>query len=177
MNGPSQAQEKHMSSGFLKEESPPAATEINNALVPHQPRATAKASYMAYDEDSCDAEQPYQGPDCEVAPSKELVKLAERTTTVYADKTLMILPTDEYGSASGLFKPSKDGREQFLQIVLPLKKIKMANNGVKSRDVKFSEGESWLDERVRKNAPANQSLGLSGTADDGKFEQDEEMED
>jgi len=56
MNGPSQAQEKHMSSGFLKEESPPAATEINNALVPHQPRATAKASYMAYDEDSCDAD-------------------------------------------------------------------------------------------------------------------------
>ena len=53
----------------------------------------------------------------------------------------------------------------------------MANNGVKSRDVKFSEGESWLDERVRKNAPSNQSLGLSGTADDGKFEQDEEMED
>lgn len=108
MNVTSQEQEKHISPGFLKEESPPEATEINNALVPHKPRATAKASYMAYDEDTCEAEQ---APDCEAPPSKELVKLAERTTTVYADKTLMILPTDEYGSASGLFKPSKDGRE------------------------------------------------------------------
>ena len=110
---------------------------------------------MAYDEDTCDAEQVYQGPDCDASPSNELVKLAARTTTVYADKTLVILPTDEYGSASGLFKPSKDGRDQFLQIVLPLKKIKMVNNGVKTRDAKVSENDTWPGEPPREGTPMN----------------------
>ena len=103
-----QSQENKMSTsgGFLQAERPKIATESDKALVPHKPRTSSKKTYVSYEDhhQSCDAEQDFPRPDCEAPPTQELVKLGERTTTVYADKTLMILPTDEYGTASGLFK-------------------------------------------------------------------------
>ena len=89
----------------------------------------------------------------------------------------MILPTDddEYGSATtGLFKQDKEGREHFLQIVLPLKKIKMVNNSVKRRgagsDGKFYEdGVHWPAGEQRQQPgqarTINASLGLNGSVE------------
>lgn len=103
--------------GFLQAERPKITTESISGLVPHKPRTSAKKTYVSYEDhhQSCKAEQDFPRPDCEAPPTQELVKLGERTTTVYADKTLVILPTDEYGTASGLFKADqKDIRDHFM---------------------------------------------------------------
>jgi len=60
--------------------------------------------------------------------------LQKKTTTLYAEKPLMILPSDQYGGAAAMLQTSTD--DQYLQIVLPVSQIQIMNglNGVNGID-------------------------------------------
>jgi len=70
-----------------------------------------KPSHRSSEEGTCDANQRYQQETCE-ASHAEFLELQKRTTTLYSERPMMILPSDEYGGASAMFNP-EDGTDQY----------------------------------------------------------------
>lgn len=121
-----------------------------------------KPSHRASDEGTCDANQRYQQETCE-ASHAEFLELQKRTTTLYSERPMMILPSDEYGGANAMFSP-EDGTDQYFQIVLPVKNIKIIN-GMNSREFTPRDGEfggDWAEDDGL-HEPGNRSLGLGRT--------------
>lgn len=148
--------EASLSPGFLQAD-PPPETAGGSGLVPRKPK-----NYRPYEEDTCDAEPRYQEEACEASHS-EFMDLQKRTTTLYTEKPLIILPTDEFGGASAMFNP-EDGTDQYFQIVLPVKDIKIIN-GMNSRGFTAADGSTQFSDGSAGNEPSNRSLGI-GTMED-----------
>ena len=88
---------------FLKTDPVPEAS-TSNGLVPRN----AKTNNKSYNSETCEAEEKEP---CG-AGHKELTDLQKKTTTLYTDKPVMVLPSDELGGASAMFNPD-DGTDQF----------------------------------------------------------------
>lgn len=151
-----------LSPGFLQID-PPAGAATGSGLVPRKPRP----SYRSYEDETCDAEERYQEDACEATHS-DFMDLQKRTTTLYTEKPIMILPTDEYGGAGSMFNPD-DGTDQYFQIVLPVKNIKIINGMTGREFTSPDEGAQWSD-----RLPSNQSLGR-GTSEDAYQDRDKEF--
>lgn len=139
-----------------------AEADPGTGLVLRKPRQRSFA------EDTCEAR--YME-DCEASRSLRM-DLERKTTTLYAERPMMILPTDEYGRAKPMFSPG-DGVNEFFQIVLPVKNIKIIN-GMNGREYSpadsASDGDPWND-----NEASSNSIGI-GKMNDDTFE-DREQDD
>ena len=97
-------------------------------IVPRSSNQQPHHHYRPFEQQGCDIDSKT------VAQRSEYLDLQKKTTTLYAEKPLMILPSDQYGGAAAMLQTSTD--DQYLQIVLPVSQIQIMNglNGVNGID-------------------------------------------